>query len=145
VRLVVIDLIPALLVEEGRDSLAPVEEPAVLVEALEDLYADFRLAAIADADLTGVALRDALERIEAAPLFESIGTSAGFGPQVTPRVVRRVAAALGSSGPPVVITGRDPLADALRLAAIPAVRTGTGGFAEAAIRIRRIGEGGLSR
>jgi len=104
--------------------------PPDAAHSLEHLYSRFRIAGIADADESSAALRAALERDDLAALFESITTTAEFGPAVSPRVVRRVVAALG--GPDnrtALVTGRAHLVKAFRAARIPVILTEQESFA----------------
>jgi hypothetical protein len=108
---VVIDAIPALLGGDGRDPAVP--DGAIAV--LEHIAMRYRLAAIADAGHTATGLRRALEVHELDRYFESVGTSAGFGPQVTPRILRRMLSTVRLSlDQVVVVTGRRHLAEQLR-------------------------------
>jgi phosphoglycolate phosphatase-like HAD superfamily hydrolase len=129
VRLVIIDLIPALLSWEGRDvSEEPMLAPGA-EEALEHLFSHYRLAAIADAGWSGVELRAVLEDEGLDGLFESVGTSADFGPAVSPRVVRRLASTVGVPADLLVfVTGRDEVADAVAASGIAVVHTTQDGF-----------------
>jgi FMN phosphatase YigB (HAD superfamily) len=115
VHLVLLDLIPMLL---SWDPSAPGEAPAVPASAanmLAQVFPDFRIAGISDGSLTGLDLRRALEDAELDGFFDFIGTSAEFGPEVSPRVVRRLARVLGFPlEQVVVITARTELADALQ-------------------------------
>lgn len=112
-----LDLVPLLLSWEGRSPQEAPDVPPGAVEMLDEVFADFRIAGIADGALTGVALRRALEDAELDIYFDFIGTSAEFGPAVSPRVVRRLARLLGFDlDQVVVITARPALAEALRLA-----------------------------
>ena len=129
-RLVVIDLIPALLSWEGRDRSTEPTMPPDAAHSLEHLYSRFRIAGIADADESSSVLRTHLERDDLAGLFESIATTAEFGPVVSPRVIRRVVAALG--GPDnrtALVTGREHLVKTFRAARIPVVLTTHDSFA----------------
>jgi len=116
-HLVFLDLIPLLLSWEGR---AAGEEPAIppgAAEMLEEVFADFRIAGIADGAHTGLGLRRTLEDAELDPFFDFIGTSAEFGPALSPRVLRRLARLLGFDvDQVVVVTARHGLAEALRAA-----------------------------
>ena len=143
-RLVIIDLAPALLSWEGRDSSGAPEAATGALAMVEDLFTHHRLAAVADGDWTGLQVREALERLDLAPYFESVGTSAGFGPVVTPRVVRRIAAALRSTGNAIVVTGRPGLAGNLGRIGIPAVLVDHEGLATVPDRIHRLTGGRLS-
>ncbi|MFH1330971.1 MAG: HAD family hydrolase [Actinomycetota bacterium] len=117
-----LDLVPLLLSWEG---CSPHEAPAVpsgAAEMLEQVFANFRIAGIGDGAHTGLGLRRALEDTELDAFFDFIGTSAEFGPTVSPRVVRRLARLLGfDADQVVVITGRPDLAEALRRARLAVV------------------------
>jgi len=119
---VFLDLVPLLLSWEGR---SPHETPAVppgAAEMLEQVFADFRIAGIGDGAHTGLGLRRAIEDNELDAFFDFIGTSAEFGPTVSPRVVRRLARLLGfDADPVVVITARPDLAEVLRRARLAVV------------------------
>jgi FMN phosphatase YigB (HAD superfamily) len=124
VTLIVLDLVPALLTWEGRDTYEGRVAPEAR-EVLEDLYAGFRLAAVADGDRPASRVRETLEALGLADLFESITTSAGFGPAVTPRVVRRLAAGLGvPSDEVIVVTARKALAEGLDTSRMSVILTG---------------------
>lgn len=114
-HLVLLDLIPLLL---SWDPSAPGEPPVVPTTAadmLAQIFADFRIAGISDGSLTGLDLRRALEDAELDGFFDFVGTSAEFGPEVSPRVVRRLARVLGFPlDQMVVITARAGLADTLQ-------------------------------
>jgi hypothetical protein len=114
-HLALIDLVPLLLSWEGA---GPDEPPTVAAEAAEmlaEVYANFNIAGIADGDLTGLGLRRALEDAELDAWFDYVGTSAEFGPRVSPRVVRRLARVLGFDlDEVVVVTSRGALAEALQ-------------------------------
>jgi len=144
VRLVIIDLVPALLSWEGRDSSGTPEAAAGALAMVGDLFTHYRLAAMADGGWTGLQVREALERLDLAPYFESVGTSAGFGPVVTPRVVRRIAAALRSTGNAIVVTGRPGLAGDLGRTGIPAVLVDHDGLAGVPDEVYRLTGGRLS-
>lgn len=89
--------------------------PDAAAEMLAQVFPDFRIAGISDGDLTGVDLRRALEDAELDGFFDFVGTSAEFGPQVSPRVVRRLARVLGFPlEQVVVVTARAELAEALQ-------------------------------
>jgi len=121
-HLVLLDLVPLLLSWEGR---SPHETPAVppgAAEMLEQVFANFRMAGIGDGAHTGLGLRRALEDTELDAYFDFVGTSAEFGPVVSPRVVRRLARALGFTTEQVVmVTARAKLADALQAAGLAVV------------------------
>ncbi|MCJ7726383.1 MAG: hypothetical protein MUP76_08375 [Acidimicrobiia bacterium] len=137
---VLIDLVPALLTWEGRDSVAQPEAREGALQMVDDLYNDFRLAAVADGDRPASAVREALERLDMAVFFDSIGTSSVFGPTVTPRVVRRITSAIGGAGHSIVVTARTGLADALHHAGIPVVSAG-GDVGEVGKAVRRLAYG----
>lgn len=92
--------------------------------ALEHLASHFGLAAVADAGHTASGLRAHLERENLALYFESVASSAEFGPTVSPRVVRRLARAI-RLGPRdfVVVTARPSIAAELRASRIRTVLT----------------------
>lgn len=121
-HLVLLDLVPLLLSWEGA---APGESPAVPAaagEMLEQVFPDFRIAGIGDGDHTGLDLRQALEDAELDGYFDFIGTSAEFGPVVSPRVVRRLARVLGFPVEQVVVvTARAELAEGLQHAGLAVV------------------------
>ncbi len=118
-HLVLLDLVPLLLSWERS---APGDAPAVPVaagEMLEQVFPDFRIAGLSDGDHTGLDLRRALEDAELDGYFDFIGTSAEFGPVVSPRVVRRLTRVLGFPAEQVVlVTARRGLADALQRAGV---------------------------
>ena len=110
-----LDLVPLLLSWEGRPPGESPGVPASAGEMLEAVFPDFRIAGLGDGDHTGLDLRRALEDAELDGFFDFVGTSAEFGPVVSPRVVRRLARALGFSPEQVVVvTARAELADALQ-------------------------------
>jgi len=115
VQLVLLDLVPLLLSWEGRTPGESPGVPASAGEMLEAVFPDFRIAGLGDGDRTGLDLRRALEDAELDGFFDFVGTSAEFGPVVSPRVVRRLARALGFSPEQVVVvTARAELAVALQ-------------------------------
>jgi FMN phosphatase YigB (HAD superfamily) len=122
VHLIVFDLVPALLSwGDGHSGAAP-DIPEQAAEVLENLYPDFRMAAITDGDHTALQLRKVLEDADLDSFFEILGTSAEFGPTVSPRVVRRLGAMVGMNpGKVVVVTARPALADAMRRSRIAVV------------------------
>jgi hypothetical protein len=142
VNLIVVDLVPALLTWEGRDASEPSVAPNAL-DVLDDLYAGFRLAAIGDGDRPAALLREALDGAHLAEFFESVGTSAGFGPTVTPRVIRRLAGSLGAPfGEVIVVTARPALAEGLRSARMAVILTdGPGGFTDVPDAVAGLVEG----
>jgi phosphoglycolate phosphatase-like HAD superfamily hydrolase len=121
VRLLVVDLIPALLSWEGRDPFPDPPVPPGTAEAIEDLYSMHRLAAVTDADRSNASVRRVLEALDVAAYFDGVSTSAAFGPEVSPRLVRHLTAALDAPDPPLVVTARPRLAGRMRAAMIPAV------------------------
>ena len=139
-HLVLIDLYPALLPWEGRDAPGPPEARPGALAAIDDLYNDFRLAGLADGLRPASQIREDLERLDLGLYFDNVGTSSVFGPEVTPRVVRRVAAALGAAGRTIVVTARPPLAAGLRRAGIPVV-TADGPLDELPGAVRRMASG----
>lgn len=114
-HLVLLDLIPMLL---SWDPSGPGEAsavPASAADMLAQVFPDYRVAGISDGNLTGLDLRRALEDAALDGYFDFIGTSAEFGPEVSPRVVRRLARVLGFTlEQVVVITARAQLADSLQ-------------------------------
>lgn len=117
-----LDLVPLLLSWEGRGPHEAPDVPPGAAEMLDEVFADFRIAGIGDGAHTGLALRRALEDAELDAYFDFIGTSAEFGPAVSPRVVRRLARLLGFDlDQVVVITARPPLAEALRRAQLAVI------------------------
>ncbi|HUG75560.1 MAG TPA: hypothetical protein VMM81_07825 [Acidimicrobiia bacterium] len=123
-HLVVIDLIPALLSWEGRDRSG---EPSVApgaADALEHLASHWAVTGVADAHRGSARLRAHLEREALDGYFESVGSSAEFGPLVSARVVRRLAAALKiRTRELVVVTARGAVAEDLRINRIRCVLT----------------------
>jgi hypothetical protein len=111
VRFVVIDVIPALLSWEGRDrSDGPIVAPEADL-AIPHLHAHHRLVALADAGISRLDLALALDTEGLARFFDSIATTAGLGPTLTPRIVRRMIHS--HDGGPIVVTGRPGLARSL--------------------------------
>lgn len=109
-QLIVIDLIPALLSWEGSEPSVPEGSEAVL----EELYARCPLAGVTDADRPAAGIRDLLEELRVGEFFDSVGTSADFGPTLTARVVRRIVRSLGAHPDEVaVVTARQGLAEQL--------------------------------
>ena len=121
-RLVVVDLIPALLSQEGRDSSLFVVAPDG-PDAVAHLYSHYRLLGLADAGVSSGVLKRALEDAGIARFFDSVGTSAGFGPTINPRVVRRITRASRNKEPVVFVTGREPLARAMGRSRVGVVLT----------------------
>ncbi|HSQ38418.1 MAG TPA: hypothetical protein VLS92_11055 [Acidimicrobiia bacterium] len=96
--------------------------PASSAEMLGAVFPDFRIAGLGDGDHTGLDLRRALEDAELDGFFDFVGTSAEFGPVVSPRVVRRLARVLGFPAEQVVVvTARTELADALQAAGLAVI------------------------
>ena len=121
-HLVLLDLVPLLLSWEGSAPGDAPSVPAAAGEMLEQVFPDFRIAGLTDGDHTGLDLRRALEDAELDGYFDFIGTSAEFGPVISPRVVRRLARLLGFPAEQlVVVTARAPLAEALQQAGLAVV------------------------
>lgn len=121
-RLVVIDVFPALLFWEGRDASGVPTTAPDAQDSLEHMAVHHRLAAVADGSITGRALRELLEDADLDLPFESATTSAESGPVVNARVIRRLAASLGAPIDAVtVVTARPPVAAAMRAARIAVV------------------------
>lgn len=115
-RLVIIDLVPALL---SPDSLTAVDGAD---EALAAIFSRFHIVAIADGDRSGSTVRRALEDCELSTYFDTVNTSASLGPTVSPRVIRRMAAAAGFGIEQIiVVTARPELAELLRRSRITTV------------------------
>ena len=142
-QLILIDLVPALLRWEGRDASGPPEARDGAVDMVDELFSDFRLAGIADADHPAAELREALERHDLGLYFDNVGTSSVLGPNVTPRVVRRIAAALGEPGGTILVTARPGLAAVLQRSGIAVVRA-DGPLAEVPDAVRRMASGRVS-
>jgi len=129
VHLVVIDLIPALLSWEGRDFS---REPAVAPgseHAMHHIVERGRVVGVADAGIPTAALRRALDDAHLGIFFERITTSAGFGPVLSARVLRRMAAAVRISPERVVVvTARKHLVKPLNGSRFPVVMTSSDEF-----------------
>lgn len=70
-------------------------------------------------------IRSVLDVNGLAEVFESLGTSAGYGPTVSPRVIRRLAGDLGvPTRQVIVVTARERVATRLRTAHIATVLIG---------------------
>ena len=124
-RLVVIDLIPALLSWEGRNASGEAEIAPDADGTLQDIYDMFRIEGVADSEISGSTLRDTLYAHGIGEWFERIASSAEFGPVVTPRVIRRIASGAGvQSDQMVAVTAREHLADRLRKERLAVVLTG---------------------
>jgi FMN phosphatase YigB (HAD superfamily) len=109
-QLIVIDLIPALVSWDGPEPSIPDGTDAVL----DELYVRCRLAGITDAERPATTIRDVLEDLGIGEFFDSVGTSADFGPALSARVVRRIVRSLGAHPDEVaVVTARPGLAEAL--------------------------------
>ena len=120
-RFVVIDVIPALLSWEGRDrSEGPVAAPDAAT-AIPHLHAHHRLVAVADAGISRLELALALDTEGLAHFFDSITTTAGLGPTLTPRVLRRMIHS--HDGGPIVVTGRPGLARSISRSRMSVVLT----------------------
>jgi hypothetical protein len=123
-HLVVIDLVPALLSWEGRELAADPSIAGDAAGALEHMASHFALTGIADAGHTRERLHALLEREDLAGYFETIGSSAEFGPRVSPRVLRRFAAALKTTPRDLVfVTARPGLGGDIAAARIRTVVT----------------------
>lgn len=125
-RLVVIDLIPALLSWEGRDLSRDPQVAPDAAAALGDLFVRFRMAGVVDAasETSGSQLRDHLGRNELLDYFDMVGTTAEFGPTMSPRVMRRIVRVLG--GPDdrtLLVTARPELIQSFSRSRIPLVMT----------------------
>ena len=137
-RLIVIDVVPALLSWEGRDASDPVPLEGA-EEILDVLSSRYRLAAVSDGDRAATELRDVLDRLRIGAFFETIGTSADFGPRVSPRVIRRSARAVRVTPERIiVVTARPRLAASLENARMAAVLVEAGRLAELPERLRRL-------
>jgi FMN phosphatase YigB (HAD superfamily) len=111
-QLIVIDLVPALLSWEGSEGGPSVPDGAEAV--LDELYIRCRLAGITDADRPATSIRDLLEDLGLGDFFDSVGTSADFGPVLSVRVIRRIVRSLGAHPDEVaVVTARPELAERL--------------------------------
>lgn len=142
-QFVLIDLIPALLRWEGRDrSRSPVFAPEAL-EAVAHLYSHYRVVGIADAGIASLELLDALAAEGIEQYFDSVLTSAGMGPAVTPRVVRRMVRTIGDG--PIVVTGREQLANALSRARMGVVFTDQADFGRVPEAVAMLVVGRVSR
>jgi len=140
----VIDLIPALLSWEGRDPFPDPQAPPGTAEVIEDLYADFRLAAVTDADRPAASVRRVLEGLGLAPLFDGILTSAPFGPAVGPRMIRHLNTALAAPPPAIVATARARIADRLWNAGMPVATVDPGRPEQIPERVADLIEGRLN-
>lgn len=120
-RFVVIDMIPALLSWEGRDRSEPPLVAPDAVEAIPHLYSHYRLIGIADAGYVSLELRAALQAENLIQFFDSVATSAGLGPEVSPRVIRRLIRSNGDG--PIVVTAREQLARSLSRSRVGVVLT----------------------
>jgi len=133
-RLVVIDLIPALLSWEGRNRSTDLEMAPDGLEAIAHLYSHYRLIGLTDADVSTTAIRKALEANRVTEFFDSVGTSVGFGPAINPRVIRRITRMSRSHAPVVFVTGREPLGRLMsrsRVGVVLTTREEFGGVPEA--------------
>ena len=133
-RLVVIDLIPALLSWEGRDRSSDLEVAPDGPEAIAHLQTHYRLIGLADAGVSSQVIAHALDKAQIAEFFDSIGTSVGFGPTINPRVVRRITRMRRSTEPVVFVTARQSLARMIsrsRVAVVVTDRTEFGAVPDA--------------
>ena len=125
-RIVVIDVVPALLSWEGRDrSTDPTVAPDA-AEAIPHLHSHYRLVGITDAAVPRLELAQALDTHHLGRFFDSITTTAGLGPELTPRVVRRLIHT--SKEGPIVVTARAALARAFSRQRIGVVLTNQSEF-----------------
>ena len=74
-HLVFLDLVPLLMSWEGRAAHEDPEIPPGAAEMLDEVFADYRIAGIADGAFTGLALRQMLEDAGLDIYFDFIGTS----------------------------------------------------------------------
>jgi phosphoglycolate phosphatase-like HAD superfamily hydrolase len=100
--------------------------------ALDRLFSRYRIAGIVDAASVtpGTELRDHLARGEILDYFDMVGTTAEFGPELSPRVLRRILRALG--GPDertLLVTGRRHLVAGFGGSRVPVVYTAFEDFA----------------
>lgn len=110
-KLVVIDLVPALLSWEGRDRHEEASVASGAGDAIHDMSHRYLVVGTADAEESTTALRHILDLHGIADMFTSVATSATFGPKVSPRVVRRLAATHRTPPEQVaVVTAREHLA-----------------------------------
>ena len=122
-RLVVVDVFPALLSREGRGA-SGVTSGIGAREAVTRLADQFRLAALCDADTPSSTLRDLLEVEGIAAEFAAAASSAATGPAVSPRVVERIARSFGIwPDEAVVVTARPHVAHALQTRGIATILT----------------------
>jgi hypothetical protein len=128
VSLVVIDLIPALLSWEGRDRSQELTLAPDGVEAVSHLYSHYRLLGITDAGIPSATLRAPLDDARIGDLFESIATSAGFGPIINARVLRRITTIERRAHGVVFVTGRTGLARSVNRSRISVVQTSRESF-----------------
>lgn len=98
-------------------------------EAIAHLHSHYRLIAVADAVVSSSRLRRELDAVEVAGYFDGIVTSAGMGPEVTPRIIRRIVKTLRTPDSPVVVTARKGLARALSRSRLSVVLTTPSEFA----------------
>lgn len=137
-RLVVLDLVPALLSWEGRDASRPVVADQAEA-ALEAVFARFRIAGVTDSNRTATEIRDALDEAGLGGFFETLGTAADFGPRVTARVVRGIARAVRTTPDRlIVVTARPELAAALERGRIATLLVEPGSIAEVPEQLRRL-------
>ncbi len=98
------------------------------MEAVTHLYSHYRLMGVADAGITASALFNPLDDAHLAELFESLGTTAGYGPQVNARVVRRITAHARVPQSVVLVTGREHLARTISRSRLGVVFTAWANF-----------------
>ena len=127
-RLVVIDLIPALLSWGGRDRSSGLEVAPDGRDAVAHLHTHYRLVGVTDAGVSSAVIGRALEAAGAAEFFDGVGTSVGFGPAINPRVVRRITRMSRSNEPVVFVTAREHLARTMTRSRVGVVFTNQNEF-----------------
>lgn len=124
-RLIIIDLVPAVL--EWKDGDTEISPGAAAT--LEQLYPRFRIAGVTDADRPGSEIRRQLEEAGLAGYFETVSTSADFGPTVSPQVVIRIGTTVGAGSGALFVTARSRIAEALGKRAVATLLLGPEGIA----------------
>ena len=79
------------------------------LDACAHLASHYRVVGMTDADVSTAMVRRSLEDHRVAEYFETVGSSAGFGPQVNSRIVRRVTSHHRHSQQVVFVTAREQL------------------------------------
>jgi hypothetical protein len=145
VTLIIVDVNPALLTWEGRDAYGAEASPRAH-DTLDELFGRFRLVAVTDGNIAATEVRRAVESTGLEGFFENVGTTALYGPFLTPRVVRRIAAEGGVRITEVIlVTAREQIAEAMRAARIAVILTeGPAGFASVPEAIDEITDGPFS-